>query len=158
MKRISGSSLVVGLLMAAVASGIAYGAGPKHGHGQGSLVPWIVHRMITPQQMHSALAAEKTNLKTLYSQVNAARKQLTQDLVAGNDTTTDVANLETAQNNLLVEKVKLAQNILSNLSAAQRIQVSQFMTQLSSMKQSQHQQMVQLLQQFGGSQSGQDTP
>jgi len=158
MKRIYGSSLVIGLVMAALASGIAYGQGPGHGHGHGSLVPWIVHRMITPEQMHSALAAEKTNLKTLYSQVHSARQQLSQDLVAGKDTTTDVANLETAQNNLLAEKVKLAQNILSNLTAAQRTQVAQFMTQLSAMKQSQHQQMAQLLQQFGASQSSQDTP
>ncbi len=154
MKRIYGSSLVIGLVVAALASGIAYGQGPGHGHGHGSLVPWIVHRMITPQQMHSALAAEKGTLKTLYSQVHSARQQLSQDLVAGKDTTTDVANLETAQNNLLAEKVKLAQNILSNLTAAQRTQVAQFMTQLSSMKQSQHQQMTQLLQQFGGSQQG----
>jgi len=68
-----------------------------------------------------------------------------------------VQALETAQNNLLVEKVKLAQNILSNLSATQRTQVSQFMTQLASMKQSQHQQMAQLLQQFGVNQGSEDT-
>lgn len=159
MKRVYGSSLVIGLVMAALVSGIAYGDGPGHGHGHGSLVPWIVHRMITPEQMHSAVAAEKTNLKTLYSQVHSARQQLTQDLVAGKDTSNDVQALQTAQNNLLAEKVKLAQNILSNLSTAQRSQVSQFLTQWSSMKQSQRQQTAQLLQQFGSSQQGnQDTP
>jgi len=159
MKRVYCSSLVIGLVMAALVSGIAYGDGSKHGRGHGSLVPWIVHRMITPQQMHSVMAAEKGTLKTLYSQVNSARKQLSQDLVAGSDTTADVQALQTAQNNLLAEKIKIAQAILSNLSSAQRTQVNQFMTQLSSLKQSQHQQMTQLLQQFGGSQQGnQDTP
>jgi len=159
MKWVYGSSLVIGLVMAALVSGIAYGDGPKHGRGHDSLVPQIVRSMVTRKQMHSVIAAEKSTLKTLYSQVHSARKQLSQDLVAGNDTTADVTNLQAAQNNLLVEKVKIAQAILSNLSTAQRSQVSQFMTQLSSMKQSQHQQMAQLLQQFGGSQQGnQDTP
>ena len=160
MKRIYASGLVMGLAITAIVSGIAYGAGTGHGHGHGSLVPWIVHRMVTRDQMHAAVASEKSNLKTLYSAVHTARQQLTQDLVAGKDTTTDVTNLETAQNNLLAEKVKIAQNILSNLTSTQRTQVSQFMTQFSAMKQSQHQQMAQLMQQFGadGSQAGEDTP
>jgi len=157
MKRVYSSSIAIGLIMAALVTGVAYGAGKGHGHGHGSLVPWIVHRMLSRQQIQSAVAGEKGNLKTLYSQVHAAKQQLSQDLVAGKDTTADVQALETAQNNLLVEKVKLAQNILSNLSATQRTQVSQFMTQLASMKQSQHQQMAQLLQQFGVNQGSEDT-
>lgn len=160
MKRIYASGLVMGLAVVAIVSGIAYGDGMGHGHGHGSLVPWIVHRMVTRDQMHAAISSEKSNLKSLYSAVHTARQQLTQDLVAGKDTTADVTNLETAQNNLLAEKVKIAQNILSNLTSAQRTQVSQFMTQFSAMKQSQHQQMAQLMQQFGAgsSQAGEDTP
>jgi hypothetical protein len=151
IKRVFGASVVAGLALTALVSGMAYGAGGmSHGHGHGSLVPWIVHRMITPAQMQAAVSGEKSNLKTLGAAVFTARQQLTQDLVAGKDTTTDVTNLETAQSNLLAEKVKIAQNILANLSATQRTQVSQFLTQWSSLKQSQHQQTVQLLQQFGG--------
>jgi len=167
IKRVYGSSLVAGLAITALVSGIAWGAGTGHGHGHGSLVPWIVHKMVTPEQMHAAIAPEKGNLKTLFAAVRTAKQQLAQDLVAGKDVTTDVTNLETAQNNLLAEKVKIAQNILSNLSATQRTQVGQFMTQFSSLKQQQHQQMAQLMQQFGvgGQQSssapqsgGEDTP
>jgi hypothetical protein len=161
IKRVYGSSLLAGLAITALVSGIAYGAGTGHGHGHGSLVPWIVHRMVTPEQMHAAIAPEKGNLKTLYSAVHTAKQQLTQDLVAGKDVTTDVTNLETAQNNLLAEKVKIAQSILSNLTTAQRNQVGQFMTQLSTLKQQQHSQMAQLMQQFsaGSQQSGgEDTP
>lgn len=158
MKRIYGSSLMVGMVMAAMVSGIAYANGPTRGHGHGSLVPWVVKKMVTPQKIHSAVAGEKANLKSLYSQVHSATQQLSQDLVAGKDTTADVQALETAQNNLLAEKVKIAQNILSNLSAAQRTQVAQFMTKLSALKQSQHKQMAQLMQHFGGSQSSEETP
>ncbi|HTY53572.1 MAG TPA: hypothetical protein VMB26_00145 [Candidatus Binataceae bacterium] len=152
IKKVFGASAVAGLALTALVSGMAYGqgGGMGHGHGHGSLVPWIVHRMITPEQMHAAVAGEKSNIKTLVAAVFTARQQLTQDLVAGKDTTTDVTNLETAQNNLLAEKVKIAQNILANLSSSQRTQVSQFLTQWSSLKQTQHQQTVQLLQQFGG--------
>ncbi len=151
MKRVYGSGFAIGLLMAALISGMAYAEGFGHGPGRGhdALVPPIVRRMISPEQMHAAVAADKTNLKNLYSQVKTARQQLIQDLVAGKDATSDVQALSTAQNNLLAEKVKLAQTILGNLSAAQRAQVSQFMTQWSSMEQSQRQQRMQLLQQFG---------
>ncbi len=153
MKRVYGSGIMIGFLMTALVSGMAYGQGFGHGHGggHGGLVPPIVRRMISPEQMHAAIAADKANLKNLYSQVHTARHQLVQDLVAGKDTTSDVQALTTAQNNLLAEKVKLAQNILGNLSTAQRTQVSQFMTQWSSMEQSQRQQRMQLLKQFGPS-------
>lgn len=153
MKTVYGSGVAIGLLMAALVSGAAYaqefGHGPGHGHD--GLVPPIVRRMISPEQMHAAMAADKTNLRNLYSQVHKARQQLVQDLVAGKDAASDLQALKTAQNNLLAEKVKLAQNILGKLSTAQRAQVSQFVTQWNSMEQSQRQQRMQLLKQFGPS-------
>ena len=151
MKRVYGFGIVIGLLVAALVSGMAYAQGFGHGpgHGHNDLVPPIVRRMISPEQMHAAIAADKTNLKNLYSQVKTARQQLVQDLVAGKDATSDVQALNTAQNNLLAEKVKLAQTILGNLPTTQRAQVSQFLTQWSSMEESQRQQRMLMLQQFG---------
>jgi len=156
MKNFYGRIFAVVLATAAAVSGIAYaeGFGAGHGHGHGSLVPWIVRRMVTREQMRSAVAAEKPTLKKMHSEVRRARERLTQDLVAGKDTTADVQALETAQNNLLAEKVKLAQNILKNLSADQRKQVTEFTTKLRSMRKSQHEQMSKLMQQYGVSKGG----
>ncbi len=151
IKTIYGRSVVAGLLTAGLVSGIAYGQGFGGWHGpHGSLVPPIVGRLIGHDQIRSAIAADKTNLKNLFSQVHKARQQLVSDLVAGNDPTSDAKALGSAQSNLLAEKVKLAQNILGKLTPAQRTQVSQFLTQWNSLEESQRQQRIQLLQQFGG--------
>ncbi len=151
MKRVYGLSVVVGLLITAIATALAYGQGfgPGSGPRHGSLVPWVVGRMIPRDQMRSIVEADKTNLKNLHSQVHTARQQLIQDLVAGKDIASDMQTLESAQNSLLAEKVKLAQNILGKLSPSQRGQVSQFLTQWNSMEESHRQQRMQLLQQFG---------
>ncbi len=153
MKRVyHGSGIVVGLLMAALVPGMASAQGFGHGPGRGhdGLVPPIARRMISREQMHAVMAADKANLKKLYTEAKAARHQLAQDLIAGKDTASDLQALGTAQNNLLAEKVKLAQTLLSKLSAAQRAQVSQFMAKWSSMEQSQRKQRMELLKQFGG--------
>jgi hypothetical protein len=164
MKRVYGSGLVIGLLTAVLAAGVAYGHGfGGHGHGGGfgdsDLVPPVVGMIAGHSAIHSAIAADKTNLHNLYSQVRTAHQNLVQDLAAGKDTGADVTALENAQNALLAEKVKLAQGIFASLSATQRTQVSSFMTQWSAMKQSQQQARMALFQQFGGSQAAQsDTP
>ena len=77
------------------------------------------------------------------------KEQLENDLVAGKDTTADVQALQTARNNMLAERVKLAQQVVALLSPAQRTQVSQFMTQWRSLKQ----QEFQLFKQYSGNAS-----
>jgi hypothetical protein len=162
MKRVYGSGLVIGLLTAVLASGFAYGhgfGGHGHGGGESDLVPPVVEMIAGHGAIHSVVAADKTNLHNLYSQVQTAHQQLVQDLAAGKDTTTDVQALHTAQNNLLAEKVKLAQSVFAGLTATQRTQVSQFLTQWTAMKQSQQQARMALFQQFGASRAASsDTP
>jgi hypothetical protein len=149
MKTIFGLGAVIGLAAIALMPAIGSAAG-YHGHG-GGLMPPVVWKMLSPQQIKSAISADKTNLKDLHSAVRSARQQLTSDLVAGKDTTGDVKALETAQNNLLAEKVKLAQSILAKLSASQRTQAAQFVTQWQAMQAQQMQQRHALFQQFNGS-------
>jgi Spy/CpxP family protein refolding chaperone len=127
---------------------VAYGYGK--GYGSDALLPRIVGRILQPaqkQQIHSLLAADKSNLKNLRAQVHAAQEKLNDDLLAGNDISSDLQQLETAQNQLLAERVSLEQKIVANLSPTQRQQISQFRTQWRSL----HEQQQQLLQQFGGS-------
>ncbi len=143
-----------GLMAILVTSGMGLAEGH---HGHGGLMPPIVWKMLSHDQIKSAIAGDKTNLKNLHTAVRSARKQLTLDLVSGKDSSvigTDQAALETAQNNLLAEKVKLAQTILANLSASQRSQVSQFVTQYQAMQEQQMQQRHALFQKFGGSTAG----
>ena len=144
MKRLFGLSICGALLAGVVAVGTA------HAHGFGgdhhNLVPPIVGHMVSHDQLHAIFAAEKGNLETLHSQMKTAREQLENDLVAGKDTTADVQTVQTAQNNMLAEKVKLAQQIMATLTPAQRTQVAQFMTQWRALKQ----QQWQLFQQYGG--------
>lgn len=148
MKTIFGLGAAIGL--AAIVLMPAIGSAEGHrGHGSG-LMPPVIWKMVSHQQVKSAMAAEKTNLKNLHSALSSARQQLTLDLVAGKDTTADVKALETAQNNMLAEKVKLAQTIMSNLTAAQRTQASQFVTQWQAMQEQQMQQRQALFQQFNG--------
>lgn len=145
MKRLFGWSVAGGLLAAALLSGAAYAYGFGGGGHHHSLVPPIVGSMVSHDQLRSIFEADKTNLHNLHSQARAAREQLETDLVAGKDTAADIQALQTAQNNLLTERVKLAQQVLANLSPAQRTQVSQFMTQWRSLKQ----QEWQLFKQYG---------
>jgi hypothetical protein len=153
MKRSYGSSFAIAFLIVAIVSGVAFsqGFGPHRPHG--GIVPMIVGRMVGRQKVHSVIAADKANLKNLHSQLRAAHLQLVKDLVAGNDTTSDVAALETARNNLLAEKVKLAKTILANLSKSQRAQVSHFLTEWNSMRESQRQERMKLLQGLAGAKS-----
>lgn len=151
MKTIFGWGAVIGAAAIALmpAVGLAQGF---HGHG-GGLVPPVVWKMLSPQQIKSAISADKSNLKNLHQAVQSARQQLTLDLVAGKDTSGDVTALENAQNNVLAEKVKLAQSLLTNLSASQRTQASQFVTQWQALEAQQIQQRHALFQQFSGSQN-----
>ncbi|GEM_PF-2297670 len=153
MKRILG--LVAFSWMALL---VTAGTGLAEGHhGHGGLMPPIVWKMMSPDQIKSAISADKTNLKNLHMAVWNARNQLTLDLVSGKDSsviTADQTALETAQNNLLAEKVKLAQTILANLSSFQRSQVTQFVAKWQAMQQQQRQQREALFQQFNGNTAG----
>lgn len=150
MKRLFGLSVAGGLLAAALVSGAAFahGSGGFGGDHHG-LVPPIVGSMVSHDQLRSIFEADKTNLRNLHMQTRAAREQLENDLVAGKDTTADVQALQTARNNMLAERVKLAQQVVTLLSPAQRTQVSQFMTQWRSLKQ----QEFQLFKQYSGNAS-----
>jgi Spy/CpxP family protein refolding chaperone len=145
MKLRYGLSVAGAMLAAALVSGAAYAHGFGHG-GHGMLVPPIVGHMVSHDQMKTIFEANKTDLMNLHSQVRAARTQLENDLVAGNNTASDLQALQTAENNLLVERVKLAQQILATLTPAQRTQVSQFMTQWQSLRAQER----QLFQQYSG--------
>jgi hypothetical protein len=98
----------------------------------------MVWKMVSPQQLQAAIAADKSNLQSL---IGAAQHAQSADRRsgAGNDTTVDVQALETARNNMLAEKVKLAQTIMGNLSSAQRQQVASFVSQYQQLEQSQQQ-------------------
>ncbi len=158
MKRLQVSGVVLGLLAAALISGAAYAQGFGHRGGHEGLLPPMVGHMVSRQQIRSAIAADKTNLRNLHSALKTARQQLEDDLIAGNSAkaATDLQALETAHNNMLAEKVKLAQTIVASLSPAQRTQAAQFVTQWRSMQEQQMQQRKQLFQQFGGAKDGHD--
>jgi hypothetical protein len=144
MKRRFALSVAGGVLTVALVSGAAYahGFGGDH-HG---LIPPIVGHLVSHDQMRAIFEADKVNLKALHSAARSANEQLENDLIAGKDTTADLQAAQAAQNALLAEKVKLAQQVLATLSSQQRTQVSNFMTQWRALKQ----QQWQLLQQYGG--------
>ncbi len=148
MKRWLGLTVAGGLLSVALSSGAAYAHGFGHDHGM--LMPPIIGSMVSHDQIRAIFEADRTNLHNLHAQTMAAREQLENDLVAGNDTTADLQALETAQNNLMAEKVKLAQQILATLTPEQRTKVSQFMTQWRALKAQQR----QLIQQYSGKSAG----
>lgn len=137
-----------GLFAIALVSGAAYAHG--FGGGHHGLIPPIVGHLVSHDQMHAIFEADKGNLKSLHSAARSANEQLENDLIAGKDTTADLQAVQTAQNNLMAEKVKLAQQILATLTPQQRTQVSNFMTQWRALKQ----QQWQLFQQFGGAPQG----
>lgn len=148
MKRRFALSVAGGVLAVALVSGAAYAHG--FGGGHHGLIPPIVGHLVSHDQMRAIFEADKGNLKSLHSAARTAREQLENDLIAGKDTTADLQAVQTAQNNLMAEKVKLAQQILATLTPAQRTQVSNFMTQWRALKQ----QQWQLFQQFGGAPQG----
>jgi len=150
MKRLYGSAIVIGLLIAGCISATAYAKGPGHRGGHDSLLPPIVRHMVSKSHIHSVMASEKANLHSAFGAVRTAKKQLEDDLIAGKDPTGDLATLQGAQNSLLAEKVTVAQKILAKLTPAQRTQVGQFVTQYRSMNETQRQQRMSLYQQFGG--------
>jgi hypothetical protein len=147
MKTIFGLTAALGLAAIALIPAIGSAQEYHHGHG-GQLMPPVVWKMVSHQQVKAAIMADRTNLKNLHEAMRSARQQLTLDLVAGKDTTADVTALETAHNNMLAEKVKLAKTILSNLSTAQRSQATEFVTQWQSMQDQQMQQRHALFQKF----------
>jgi len=144
MKRRFALSVAGGVLAAALVSGAAYAHG--FGGGHHGLIPPIVGHLVSHDQMRAIFEADKSNLKSLHSAARSANEQLENDLIAGKDTSADLQAVQTAQNNLMAEKVKLAQQILATLTPQQRTQVSNFMTQWRALKQ----QQWQLLQQYGG--------
>ena len=163
MNKVFGKLLVIGLATGGLATaGIAYASGFGHGHGHGSFLPPIIHQYITHEQMQAAISPNAATLKSDWSAVKTARQQLESDLIAGNSSAvqTDVQALETAQNNLLQEKVTVAEAVLANLSATQRTQVGSFVTAYRAMEQQNQQNRQALFQQYGmgwGSNGASDT-
>jgi|HubBroStandDraft_1064217.scaffolds.fasta_scaffold441851_1 hypothetical protein len=161
MNRVLSRFMVIGLATAGLATaGVAYGEGFGHGHGHDrGLVPMIVHQYVTHDQMKAAYEANGAALKSDFSAVKAARQQLETDLIAGNSSAvqTDVQTLQTAQNNLLQEKVTIAEAILANLSSSQRTQVGNFVTAYRSMEQQNAASRKALFQQYGISWGGSDS-
>ncbi|HUN58718.1 MAG TPA: hypothetical protein VMU41_11425 [Candidatus Binataceae bacterium] len=154
MKKVVSRFMVVGLATAGLATaGIAYaqGFGHGHGHGHGGLVPMIVRQYVTHDQFKAAYEANGAALKSDFSAVKTARQQLETDLIAGNSSAvqTDVQTLETAQNNLLQQKVTVAEAILANLSSSQRTQVGNFVTAYRSMEEQNAASRKALFQQYG---------
>ena len=148
MKRQLALSVAGGVLAVALVSGAAYAHG--FGGGHHGLIPPIVGHLVSHDQMRAIFEADKGNLKTLHSAERSANEQLENDLIAGKDTTADLQAVQTAQNALMAEKVKLAQQILATLTSQQRTQVSNFMIQWRALKQ----QQWQLFQQYGATSQG----
>jgi len=150
MNRILGKGLMICLAITALA-GTASANGFGHGRGHGGLVPMIVRQYLTPQQIQAALASSKGDMHSLHSAERTARQTLEDDLIAGNSGAiqTDIQALETAQNNLLQEKVTVGQALLANLSATQRTQVSQFVTAYRAMEQQNAENRKALFQKYG---------
>jgi len=163
MNKVCGKLLVIGIATAGLATaGIAYANGFGHEHGHGSLIPPIIHQYVTHEQIQAAISPNAATLKSDYGAVKTARQQLETDLIAGNSTAvqTDVQALETAQGNLLQEKVTVAEAILANLSSTQRTQVGSFVTAYRAMEQQNQQSRQALFQQYGinwGSSGSSDT-
>jgi hypothetical protein len=164
MNKVFGKLLVIGLATGGLATaGIAYASGGfGHGHGHGSFLPPIIHQYVTHEQIQAAISPNAATLKSDYGAVKTARQQLESDLIAGNSSAvqTDIQALEAAQNNLLQEKVTVAQAILANLSSTQRTQVESFVTAYRAMEEQNQQNRQALFQQYGmnwGSNGGSDT-
>ncbi|MGA2408874.1 MAG: hypothetical protein ABSG46_00595 [Candidatus Binataceae bacterium] len=153
MNKVFGRILVIGLATATITvAGIAYADGFGHGHhhGEGSLVPPIVRQYVTHDQMKAAFAPNAAQLKSDYLAVKTARQTLESDLIAGNSNVpSDVQALQTAQNNLLQEKVTVAEAILANLSSSQRTQVGNFVTAYRALQETNAQNRTALFQQYG---------
>lgn len=154
MNKVFGRLLVVGVATAGLATaGFAYadGFGHANGHHHGSFIPPIVRQYVTHDQIKAAIAPNAAALKSDYGAVKTARQSLENDLIAGNSNAvqTDVQALETAQSNLLQEKVTVAQAILANLSSAQRTQVGSFVTAYRAMELQNQQNRETLFQQYG---------
>jgi hypothetical protein len=162
MNRVFGKFIVIGLATAGLATaGIAYaqGFGHGHGHGHGGLVPPIVRQYVTHDQFKAAFGPNAAALKSDFSAVKTARQQLETDLIAGNSSAvqTDVQTLETAQSNLLQEKVTIAEAILANLSSTQRTQVGNFVTAYRNLEQQDAASRKALFQQYGITGGGSDS-
>jgi hypothetical protein len=137
MNKVFGRLLVVGVATAGLATaGFAYADGFGHANGH---------------QIKAAIAPNAAALKSDYGAVKTARQSLENDLIAGNSNAvqTDVQALETAQSNLLLEKVTVAQAILANLSSAQRTQVGSFVSAYRAMELQNRQNRETLFQQYG---------
>jgi len=78
MKTIFGLSAAIGLAAIVLMPAIGLAEG-HHGHG-GGLMPPVVWKMVSHEQVKSAIAADKTNLKNLHSAMRSVRRQLTLDL------------------------------------------------------------------------------
>lgn len=162
MNRVLSRFMVIGIATAGLTTaGIAYaqGFGHGHGHGHGGLVPPIVRQYVTHDQFKAAYEANGAALKSDYSAVKTARQQLETDLIAGNSSAvqTDLQTLETAQNNLLQEKVTVAEAILVNLSSTQRTQVGNFVAAYRSLEEQNAANRKALFQQYGVGGGGSDS-
>ncbi|HTT76797.1 MAG TPA: hypothetical protein VMF50_12560 [Candidatus Binataceae bacterium] len=151
MNRIFGKFIVIGLATAGLATaGIAYAQGFGHGHHHGGFLPPILHQYVTHEQMHAVFQQYGPTLKNDMQAVRTARQTLESDLIAGSsNVSSDVTALQTAQNNLLQEKVDVAQAILANLTSAQRSQVGNFVTAYRNLQEQDAASRKALFQQYG---------
>jgi hypothetical protein len=151
MNRVFGRFLVIGLATAGLTTGgLAYAQGFGHGHRHGSFLPPIVHQYVTHEQLQAVFQQYGPTLKTDVEAVRTARQTLETDLIAGNsNVSSDVTALQTAQGNLLQEKVTVAQAVLANLSSSQRTQVGNFVTAYRALEQQDAANRKALFQQYG---------
>jgi len=163
MNRVFGKFLVIGLATAGLGiAGMAYAQGFGHGHGhRGGLVPPIVRQYVTHEQFQAVFQQYGPTLKGDAQAVRSARQTLETDLIAGNsNVSSDVTTLQTAESNLLQEKVTVAQAILANLSSSQRTQVGNFVAAYRALQLQDAADRKALFQQYGigsGSSSSSDS-
>jgi hypothetical protein len=150
MHRVFGRFLLIGLATIGLATaGVAYAEGFGHRHNHGFL-PRILRQYVTHEQMRAVFQQYGPKLKTDIEAVKTARQSLETDLIAGNSNVpNDLTALQTAHNNLLQEKVTIAQAILANLSQSQRTQVGNFVNAYRAMEEQDAANRKALFQQYG---------
>jgi len=123
MKRWNSMGAVAGLVATTLFSGAAFAAGTVS--LRGSMVPRGVASVASPEKVQGIFDADQDNLRNLRSQARTARQQLEADMLAGKSTAGDLQALETAQNKILAERVKLAEQVVGSLTPEQRAQVAE---------------------------------
>ena len=140
MKPLRGS-----LVIAAIASTVLWGAtafaqgpGPGwHGHGHGGAGAVLRTVGLTDaqkEQIHQIYASHRSELRTLYQQLGAARRQMAQNLYGPTPpTAADVASMNQLRNQMAQTRLQIAleiRNVLTPEQLAKATQTTQQMGQL----------------------------